>query len=320
MAVLKATTALIFISFTDAIQDNLLAGSAPRILDVRTTLNGDSVILKFNKKMISPSPFANEFKINTDLLNNPINSISLMKGDSFACVLTLNHKIYYENSNSLTCSGTDVKSVDSGTLNKVTLLPITNLSLGYPPIVTSAGIRKTANVYNYIVLKFDRILADVSNQKDYFTISINGQNATITALNGNNDSIWFSVNPNIKYGDIVELNYSGGSISSLYKGLLADISDYLIPNDLPLSIKTENMAFNNTVRVYPNPLSKEINVTSEIEFNKLSIFDMAGKLLMEKFFNRNNNSVSLSLNLSRGTYILKLYNKASSVCSKIEIL
>jgi xylan 1,4-beta-xylosidase len=317
---IKSRDSLELVSFTNANTDNLLAGSAPRILDVRTNANGDSVILKFNKKMISPSPFASDFKINTDLLNNPVNSISLMKGDSFACVLTLNHKIYYENSNSLTYSGTDVKSVDSGTLNKVTLLPIINLSSGYPPIVKSAVIRKTANVYNYIILIFDRILADVSNQKDYFTISINGQNATITALNGNNDSIWFSVNPNIKYGDIVELNYSGGSISSLYKGLLADISDYLIPNDLPLSIKTENMAFNNTVRVYPNPLSKEINVTSEIEFNKLSIFDMAGKLLMEKFFNRNNNSVSLSLNLSRGTYILKLYNKASSVCSKIEIL
>lgn len=305
--------------FADTIVDNLLPGSAPRILEVQSTLNGDSVILQFNKKMNSPVTFINEFNISTDLMNNPINLTSFKQDDSTTFIFTLKSKTYYENISTLSYSGSDIKSSDNGYLKKVSSLTITNLSLGYPPTVTSAAIRKTGSVYNYIVLKFDRPLADVSTQKIFFTMTINGQIATINALSGNYDSIRFSIYPYFQYNDIVKLSYSGGNVSSLHGGLLAGFSDYMVPNNIPLSIQSENIKSSNQVIIFPNPTKKELNISSETEFNSLSIFNMAGKLIVEKDFGENINYVCLPLTLNEGVYILKLRNNSNLTSTKIVI-
>ncbi len=313
----NTTESLYIFPFDDTIVNNLLPGSAPRLIEAQTSIYGDSVILKFNKKMNSPKSFLSEFSITTDLLNNPIKSISLKQGDSSIYFLLLTYKIFYENINILKYTGTDIISVDSSVLKKNPNLTLTNLSLGYPPVVTSAYIGKSGSTYKYITLKFDRPLTDVSTQKDFFTIKINDVAATISAIYGNSDSIRFTITPNIKNGDIVKISYTGGNVSSIHGGILANFFDYLVPNSIPLSINSINLT--NQIIIYPNPVDKELNVTSESPFNTLSIFNMDGKLIMIKKYNENLNKVSLVIDLNMGTYILRVNGNSSSNYSKIII-
>lgn len=64
---------------------------------------------------------------------------------------------------------------------------------------------------------------------------------------------------------------------------------------------------NDPVNIYPNPASKKITVSGNISFTELYLFDMTGKLLLQKRNNNNQNSVDVNLpDLSAGVYMLKI--------------
>jgi uncharacterized repeat protein (TIGR02059 family) len=321
---IKTYDGLELVSFADNIVENLLPGSAPRIIMLQSNLNGDSVMMKFNKKMKSPSAYASEFKIFTDLVDNPLNSVNLKNNDSNTFVFALNQKIYYENIVTLDYTGTEVKSTDDGVLNKFTSLPVTNFASGYPPVIKSSVIRKTGSIYNIIVLKFDRPLADVSSQKDFFTLTINGLAATIKTLKGNYDSIRFTISPAVLYGDDVRLSYSGGSVSSIYSGLLASFTDYLIPNEIPVSIKIEEAELNRAIEVYPNPNNSHtfyyhIN-QSVIQRNiKLQVINTSGIILYEQVISSSDGHFELSDKMSKGLYFFKFTYEGSVITKSIII-
>jgi len=321
---IKTNDGLELVSFADTIVDNLLPGSAPRIIKAQSSLHGDSIIMKFNKKMKSPSAHVSEFKIFTDLLDNPINSINLKNDDSSSFVFTLNQKIYYENIVTLDYSGTDVKSTDDGVLKKVTSLSITNIASGYSPIIKSAAIRKTGSLYNIIVLKFDRSLADVSSQKDFFTITLNGQVATIKTLTGNYDSIQFTIDPSVLHGDVVKLSYSGGSVVSQHNGLLANFTDYLIPNEIPVTIKTEDAKFNMTINIYPNPNNSgafyyHINKYMIQRKIELQVINSSGIIVFKQLISESDGQIELRDKMSKGLYFFK-FTFGDSVITKSIII
>jgi xylan 1,4-beta-xylosidase len=306
------------VPFTDTLVDNLLPGSAPRIISVQTSIHGDSVIVRFNKAMKSPSPYAGDFKVTTDLSDNPIVSLDLKNDDSCIFILAIQQQIFYETSSTFDYTGENVKSADDGVLEMVTSLPVTNLSLGYPPVIQSTAVRKTGSLINVIVLKFNRPLADVSDQKDYFSLTENGEPAAIVSLTGNYDSIRFTVNPSFEYSDIIKMSYSGGSVASTHGGRLAYFSDYPVASENPAAIRATEIRYESTIRIYPNPVTNsELIICSKDEFDAVSVFDMEGRLLITKNFNASLKSISLFLDLNRGTYILKLNGRSGPSYAKL---
>jgi hypothetical protein len=72
---------------------------------------------------------------------------------------------------------------------------------------------------------------------------------------------------------------------------------------LRVFIPTEN----DPVNIYPNPANKKITVSGNISFTELHLFDLTGKLLLQKKSNNNQNSLEIDLpDLSAGVYILKI--------------
>jgi hypothetical protein len=291
-----------------------MPGSAPRLISATSTFNGDSVILKFNKKMLAPT--SGEFKISTELSNDIINSASLDKGDSTIFVFTLKEKVYYENSISISYSGTTAKSNDDGALPTFVNSPVTNLSAGYPPVIKSSILRKNGAYYRMIVLQFDKLLTSVDDPKNFFTITVNDQNITIVSANVLNDSIRFSTNTTIKNGDIIKISYSGGNLTGMRKGKVADFGNYLVTNNVPVAL--ENLTLNNDVKLYPNPVKDLLNIKAPFEIDQLYIFDLSGKLMFWKKTEQLNN-LSIPVNLTKGTYILKLQSNSSVSFSKFVV-
>ncbi|MDT8392989.1 MAG: beta-propeller fold lactonase family protein [Bacteroidales bacterium] len=70
---------------------------------------------------------------------------------------------------------------------------------------------------------------------------------------------------------------------------------------------------NDWLRIYPNPASEILFISSEKDFEKLQIFDSKGQLMIQK--NASCSSVNIS-SLPAGTYVISLSNK-SLVMSKI---
>lgn len=69
--------------------------------------------------------------------------------------------------------------------------------------------------------------------------------------------------------------------------------------------------------IYPNPVFNELKIHYESGFNSIAIFDMEGKLMVEKKYNEDVKSDALQLNLAKGVYILKLRNAQAVYQSKI---
>ena len=72
---------------------------------------------------------------------------------------------------------------------------------------------------------------------------------------------------------------------------------------LKVFIPTEN----DPVNIYPNPANKKVTVSGNISFTTLYLFDLTGKLLLQRKNNNNQNSMEIGLpDLSAGVYIIKV--------------
>jgi beta-xylosidase len=306
------------VAFNNKQVSNLLPDPAPRILSAETNFNGDSVMLQFSKKMKSPGTFANQFELNRNSTENiSIDTAVLKTDDSATFVLRISPRVFYEDTLTLSYSGTEIVSSDEYPLKQFAFLPITDSSSGYPPQLLSTQIRKNDTIWNEIVMKFDITLDETGSQKDFFTIKINNQTVIIHAISRNYDSIQFTFSPSVKYGDEVRICYSGGTISSLHHGLLADINDYLIPNSVPFPVNTTDLNRNNAISIYPLPLKGRFEVNSGTGFNALQIYNLEGKLIFEKAYRFNTYADTVDVDLKKGVYIIRLVNQAFSTDLKV---
>lgn len=71
-----------------------------------------------------------------------------------------------------------------------------------------------------------------------------------------------------------------------------------------------------TLRVYPNPVGDQLNIESSNKINKVELYDMSGRLLLEQNAN-SKTSVFNTSQLSKGNYILKTNDGKESKSFKI---
>ena len=81
-------------------------------------------------------------------------------------------------------------------------------------------------------------------------------------------------------------------------------------------ILATNDAVKNTVRVYPNPVGDHLNIESDNKLNKVEVYDMSGKKVIEQDTN-SKTSVLNTTKLPKGNYILKTNNEKESKSFKI---
>jgi hypothetical protein len=108
-----------------------------------------------------------------------------------------------------------------------------------------------------------------------------------------------------------------------FLGFCSDILDtregtFRCFNDNQINVKSTNLACNyitnlreqnihpNQLTIYPNPAQQSINVDIEhIQKALVSIKDVLGKIVLQQFITKNNNSIDIST-LSNGTYVVEL--------------
>jgi hypothetical protein len=317
---IKTSEGLELVPFMNYRVENLIQDPAPFVVQTRTTFLGDSVIVQFNKKMKSPDAHVNTFQLMKNSVSDiPIQSVSLDSYDSSKFIFITNAEIYFEDSIMLSYSGTALLSADEYALKPFAALLVTNMSSGYPPVLINGFLEKNDTVWDMIILKFDRQLSDVNEQKEYFSLSINNENAVINTLTGSYDTIVLYFNPPTVYGDEVKIGYSGGSIKSINNGLLEEFADFSIQNLIPFPLSNHGIVPINTISTYFSPGKDEINVISGVGFNRIVIYDTGGRLIFEKHYDQYINAASMRIKLNKGVYLIKIFNETSSTDVKIVI-
>jgi xylan 1,4-beta-xylosidase len=302
--------------------DNLLPGAAPQIKLLETKNEGDTVWICLSKKMNSPASCAGDFTIEVDGKDDIlISTAALLENDSTIIVLLPESRIYYEDMASLTYSGTELDAINGGLLASFTSEPVQNTASGYPPNIISASIRIAGSIYKYIDLTFDKPLLNASQEKDFFTITLNDVPATIKSFTSTNDLLTFSVYPFIQYGDEIKVSYSGGNVRSIYNGKLQDFSDYVVTNTVPepLAVTPDKTAEVSEIVVSPNPAHTEIHVSWGAFFSILSIISIDGRKIIQKKYNEPVQNANLKVDVAPGTYFILLENKKTFNFNKIVI-
>jgi beta-xylosidase len=305
--------------FNDTLVSNTWYGTKPRIAQITTNYDGDSLFITFTKKMKSPGAAVSKFVVKANKTAEiGVKSVSNLKGDSLKFELKLDNKVYFEDTIKLNYSGTEIESFDNGILNKFSGMPITNVAIGRPILLSRATLVKYGKTYISLVLKFDKPFLKYESQKDFITLKINDVPAKISSFSGAYDSLKFSFSPAVVYGDIVTLTYKGGTLFSKNNGMVADIIDYAIQNIVPDETEARSAKLNNTI-IFPNPIKDRLTITSSFKFSEIKIYSVIGTELFSQKITATNAFTINKLDLNSGIYLLKITNNQESSVSRIII-
>lgn len=116
--------------------------------------------------------------------------------------------------------------------------------------------------------------------------------ATITFIN------YEFYSPSTSKSPIVSIQTS--TLSSTLGGTSTQTLSYVMNNYDVVSIK-ETKSNKNLVTVFPNPASAEVNFKANTEANKVSLYDITGKMIATEIFENGMSKINLS-NISAGMY------------------
>jgi poly(3-hydroxybutyrate) depolymerase len=238
------------IPFSEKIVDNLLFGAPPRLVELVTTVNGDSLIARFNKKMLLPSDIST-ISLNAhynEVVNIPILQFSFLNMDSTEFVFKLGERVYADYNLLFSYSSNNIASVDNALLKAISDFQVTNNSLGLPVYVQSCSLAE--NSYE-IIMTFSKPIILNENQLNQFSFEVNGNIVHIQDFIIRQNTVRFILAKNLHYGDIIGVSYNPGDIIAPDKGDLLAISNLSIENpldsptwySLPGRIEAENFTF-----------------------------------------------------------------------------
>ncbi len=208
---------------------NMLKGSSPRITEITTTKNGDSLLVKFNKKMLIPSDISSLAlkSVFNGVKNIPMLQGSFSKNDSTILSFPLGESVYADYTLSCSYSGNMVASSDSGLLQSVTDFLVTNTSNGLPVQIKSGNI--DADGFT-VLLAFSKPMKMEEIQLKQLILKVNDVKVLAKEVFVSNTSIRFKLVKNAHYGDKISLSYTPGSVTAADNGALDGFSDLALTN------------------------------------------------------------------------------------------
>ncbi|MDA3893611.1 MAG: carbohydrate-binding protein [Salinivirgaceae bacterium] len=227
------------IPFTDELVNNLLPGSAPRLIAANTAMSGLSVSLMFNKFMQVTNTTLNDFELKIVADKDSIFDIESVSVDGTnGKIITIIPKepLYIEYDVLVSYNGISTTSSDNGILQPFDTISVLNNSPGLPPIIDSTSVSD----FGYAISVFlNKNMNSAEALTEDFTLKVNSFEIAISniTISGNRYNI-IPISP-IQYGDIVTLSYSGTDITSLDRGILEIFTDLSITNNLTEPTVTE---------------------------------------------------------------------------------
>jgi hypothetical protein len=215
--------------FSDKLIENLLPGSAPRIVGATTNTNGSQIQMSFSKSLLAESWSKNSISFFSDGKEIVVDSLIQSKANIFELILYPAIKTFSNNNLTLSYSGNTIKSEDLGILLPFAEIPVQNLSPGVPPKIVSASVASNGLS---VEIFLNKNLQDVSNEFPFFSVKINDAFGKIDKVSSNNTKITISLKNPIRYADLVLVDFSGSTIKSTDGGELKEIVDLQATNSL----------------------------------------------------------------------------------------
>jgi hypothetical protein len=233
--------------FADTLVDNQLYGSAPKFAELKVTDQGDSLIARFNKKMLLPSDISS-LALKADfngVMDIPLIQCEFLNDDSTTLVFPLGDTVYADYTLTLNYSGTDIVSFDGGLLKSYDGYKVTNNSKGLPAHIISGKVDDSAIA---ISLEFSKQMYMLDSQIEQLSLRVNGTEKAIKEVFNIKNTIRINLFSNLYYGDTILITYTPGDIIAADKGPLEAFTDVVVENiiaeptytSIPGKVEAEN--------------------------------------------------------------------------------
>lgn len=220
------------VAFSDTAVDNLLYGSAPKLVELYVNENGNSLVAKFNKKMLLPDDVSSltlkasfNGQQNISLLN-----CNFLNNDSSTLVFQLPDTVYADYQLTLSYTGSNILSADSGMFRNDTAYIVKNKAKGLPAHIVSGVVEDNAMT---ISLEFSKPMAMIDAQIPQLTLKINGKTVAIKEVFNVKNTVKLNLYSNLYYGDTVIITYTPGNILAADKGSLEAFTNFVVENPIP---------------------------------------------------------------------------------------
>ena len=216
------------VAFNDTLVDNLLNGASPRIVELKTTKDGNTLMAKFNVKMQLPSDISAlalkaEYNGNISI---PIRTSAFYNNDSTYLLFPLSNKVYADYKLLLSYSGDNISSSKSSLLKTFSDFPVTNYSIGLPVQIDTGKI-ETDGING--ILEFSKLMPSTIEQFA-FILKINKIRVSFKGFYSFYNTIKFTLPNTVHYGDTVTLSYTPGNETAADLGKLKGFSNFPISN------------------------------------------------------------------------------------------
>lgn len=238
-------------NLTDVVVNNLLLGSSPRIIKITTNVGGDTLNVKFNKKVKLPLSL-DGIELNSTYNGTqsiPLTKSMILNADSTTLLLVLGQKVYRDYRLDFSNTGNNIVSTDNGVLKAVSGISVTNIANGLPATVKSAKLNADGISLN---VKFSKpMLLTVAQLTSMAIVKNFTARCVVKSFSAQDSSIIFKLADAIHYGDTVRVTYVPGTVKAEDNGSLTAFtrlvaqSDIQAPNwvVIPGKIEAENFAF-----------------------------------------------------------------------------
>ncbi|MBT7849928.1 MAG: family 16 glycosylhydrolase [Formosa sp.] len=203
------------------------------------------------------------------------------------------------------CGEIDIMEHGLGALNHVSGSLHTNSSSG--ATVNTLGIEVSDVNANYHVYSMNW-------SPDQITFLVDGVGFYTYNPSNKNDNTWPFYEDQFILLNLAMGGYSGTIDSNFTQASM--IVDYVrVYQSAPLS-DGGNLSLDSRLKIFPNPGNDKIHVTSKTAIQSLALYDMFGKLILEKENDTKNIDVS---GLNSGMYFLEVYSENEKAIRKVII-
>ncbi|MBN1116529.1 MAG: endo-1,4-beta-xylanase [Bacteroidales bacterium] len=223
-------------------------------------------------------------------------------------------------SEALTSTSKPVVKYTKGNLKPVTgfdfqstQLSVTNLW----PKVVRAELSTNGNKLDVL---FNTLLINLEENIDAFVILANDEPIEISSISetGKDSSIVsFNLNSSISSSSTVTISYTKGTVKGQNGNSLANIEAKAVVNNSNYTSIIQSLS--DKIKIFPNPASNQITITSDEFINEVLVFDMTGKCMVHENLGSTVKSYNLSVELESGLYYVEVKGNSGSDLTKLII-
>lgn len=268
-----------------------------------TKYNGKAIAVNFKEPIEIGSATNSNFVLKVNNVTTPVSDFAINNGKDTLFLNIANQIVSNQSTITLSYKPGTLKTTDNLSVVAFINKPVTN-TVVVPTMVSAATTKDGGSIQ----VRFSQPIDETTINAADFKVTVNGAESTISAANSMNSStkyVELTMETPVPAGVTVSIDYIKGNLASIDEIPVATFNAS-VTNKVNTGIS--ELSENNQIKLYPNPVSDNLNVANANKFNNISIRNITGQEIYEGEIPSTGEIVINTRDYNAGIYVLILKN------------